>query len=804
MNKKIILLPILVAGLLIGCQGKNQTNPSNSESPVTPETKELWEEDLVEGESSFADVIAAIKGLTPDGDNRVSSDYFKVRGSVVFNSGSTLGLYRNGKFLYCYNFNADSSATGNADIEAHPVGSYVEIVAKGSQYKTSPVQLFAYTNNAYDPDAKLKVLAENKAEPYTPGVITTAENLTAALVDGGMYKFTGVKANGDYTINGKPSANLDMEFLLPDGTTKFPVRVEKYAEADHINPFNQTIEKGATFDMVVWVSQQSNGTCRSFLGAGCALNKTADAVYPEPTGVTVTAAEGATEVEATMTLQLTAVVAPEGAKQNVTWATSDAEKATVDQTGLVTGVAAGPVVITATAKEGVAGSINLTVTPHSEKTYTALESFRFTSSLTAYQAYDATKMTAFLKASSNLGANTNLVDHSIDNPATNPLIGGNGGSADAGTAWSNYNLLKLGSASKASNITFNFTSGLKIGKAVLKAVGWPDKTCNLSVGGSAAQQIVSASHAQLKAGIADESVCSEYTFEFKGTNAVSFNASLCVMVTSVTFYTVEGEAEEVLPIGNFSGYFVSNGANVYTHIALGAEMAYVEVYFAQDNENNVKKQQAYTFTAATNQVSIVVDDGAKFGTFTATYDATANELKNGAISGAAAALLSNNGSATFTQAAKFWDCNGTTDELKGQFERRYGSTWTVDTNNADKITSVENGIAGSAMRVRAWNGGRYSVYLKNDLEPAAYKGIGFWVYNSGEQDVALNLFVYTAASANGMPSSSAYQNPGNVTAKAGGWTYCRMGFNYTIYNFQILDNTSKGIALVYDNICLYQ
>ena len=790
MNKKIILLPILVAGLLIGCQGKNQ--PSNSESPVTPETKELWEEDLVEGESSFAEVIAAIKGLTPDGDNRVSQDYFKVRGSVVFNSGSTLGLYRNGKFLYCYNFNADSSATGNTDIEAHPVGSYVEVVAKGSQYKTSPVQLFAYTNNAYDPDAKLKVLAENKAEPYTPGVITTAENLTAALVDGGMYKFTGVKANGDYTINGKPSANLDMEFVLPDGETKFPVRVEKYAEADHINPFNQTIEKGATFDMVVWVSQQSNGNCRSYLGAGCALTKTADAVYPEPTGVTVTAAEGATEVEATMTLQLTAVVAPEGAKQNVTWTTSDAEKATVDQTGLVTGVAAGPVVITATAKEGVAGSINLTVTPHSEKTYTALESFRFTSSLTAYTAYNAEQMTAFLKASSNLGANTNLVDHSIDNPATNPLIGGNGGSGD--TAWSNYNLLKLGSASKASNITFNFTSGLKIGKAVLKAVGWPDKTCNLSVGGSAAQQVTSATHAQLKDGIANESVCAEYTFEFKGTNAVSFNASLCVMVTSVTFYTVEGEAEEVLPIGNFMGHATAlDDSSIFVVIALANEAAFVEV-----GASNPSTKVYTTYTVAANVVTITDDT---LGTITANYDAANNALTQVTLSGSMASLVKDNGQITLNNAPYFWDCEGTTAELNAVFGRRIRPSGAWQAALTDIAADTTNVKAGESAVVREGSTEyELGLTLRNDFaEGKSINGIGFWVYNPSANDITLRTWYFTAKA---YASNGEF---GQMTAKANGWTFCRMGVSpaKTVYNFNICDWNKTGVALTFDNICLY-
>lgn len=49
------------------------------------------------------------------------------------------------------------------------------------------------------------------------------------------------------------------------------------------------------------------------------------------------------------TVQLAAVVAPTGAAQQVTWSTSDATKATVSATGLVTRVATGTATITATS-----------------------------------------------------------------------------------------------------------------------------------------------------------------------------------------------------------------------------------------------------------------------------------------------------------------------------------------------------------------------------------------------------------------------------------------------------------------------
>lgn len=85
-------------------------------------------------------------------------------------------------------------------------------------------------------------------------------------------------------------------------------------------------------------------------------------VTPVPiSSVTVTRA-GSGSVLAASTEQLTAVVAPTGAPQEVTWTTSDDTIATVSSTGLVTGVAAGAVTITATSADGsTSGTIDLEI-----------------------------------------------------------------------------------------------------------------------------------------------------------------------------------------------------------------------------------------------------------------------------------------------------------------------------------------------------------------------------------------------------------------------------------------------------------
>ena len=82
------------------------------------------------------------------------------------------------------------------------------------------------------------------------------------------------------------------------------------------------------------------------------------------TGIAVTAADGATSVNTNDTLQLTATITPENAtSKTVKWSSGDETIATINGKGVVTGVAAGSVTITATATDGsgITGTINIDV-----------------------------------------------------------------------------------------------------------------------------------------------------------------------------------------------------------------------------------------------------------------------------------------------------------------------------------------------------------------------------------------------------------------------------------------------------------
>ena len=265
-------------------------------------------------------------------------------------------------------------------------------------------------------------------------------------------------------------------------------------------------------------------------------------------------------------------------------------------------------------------------------------------------------------------------------------------------------------------------------------------------------------------------------------------------LTKINDEAVVAPVEIAQPIGNFSGYAVnaSDDSNIFVDIALGDEKAFVEV------GSLLKDQFTYTFNKATGLVTIAL--GGNFGNLTATFDEANSKLINVGVDGAAAAMLKNNGTMELVSATKFWDCNGTTAELQAQFKRRYMSgSWQVDTSNADRFVSYENGIAGSAMQRRGWTGGAVAVNLAEDMEAVEVSNLGVWVYNSSANDITLRMWIYKGA---GLTDNAELGS--GLVAKANSWTYIRIGFTKAaVRNFQIADFTNSGVALVFDNICLF-
>ena len=206
------------------------------------------------------------------------------------------------------------------------------------------------------------------------------------------------------------------------------------------------------------------------------------------------------------------------------------------------------------------GVITAVTAPDAPK-LTLVEKFDFTSTLTAYEQYNAEKMNAFIKGSSSLGANTNYVDHvngkDTDNSLTDPLIGANG--SISGTAWKNYNNLKLGSTSKNAKMTLNFKDGTAISKVVMKVAGWPGKTCKLGVNGGTQQSIKSATTA---ASLEDETAFLTYEFELaEPAKSLVLDTTLAVMISEMELYAAEASGQQSSNITFKWGDVIQSGSS---------------------------------------------------------------------------------------------------------------------------------------------------------------------------------------------------------------------------------------------------
>ena len=90
----------------------------------------------------------------------------------------------------------------------------------------------------------------------------------------------------------------------------------------------------------------------------------AESTPPLASSVEISAKDGRTVIGAGETVQLSAVVLPDGAPQEVAWTSETESAAAVDALGLVIAVSEGTAIIKATAKDGsgISGELTITVT----------------------------------------------------------------------------------------------------------------------------------------------------------------------------------------------------------------------------------------------------------------------------------------------------------------------------------------------------------------------------------------------------------------------------------------------------------
>ena len=198
--------------------------------------------------------------------------------------------------------------------------------------------------------------------------------------------------------------------------------------------------------------------------------------------------------------------------------------------------------------------------------------------------------------------------------------------------------------------------------------------------------------------------------------------------------------------------------------------------------------------------------GYEYGDITGTYDEANNKITNIRCNGSIGSYVNNNGSLVATQPEYYYDCNGSTDELRTIFKRRFNNgSWNIDTSNSDRIVSYTTDcVSGNgAMKVRGYGDGKVGLNLLNDISTKKYNNLAAWIYNSSASDITVSIFIYKAA------NMTNFVNPGSYSIKAGQWTYVSCGFggmftvnSDTLYNFQFYTD-SVSTALVYDDIFLF-
>ena len=231
-----------------------------------------------------------------------------------------------------------------------------------------------------EPDEATNKAVEWKSDDTSVATVDTSGKVTAVAQGNTTITATaadgsGEKATCSVTVNAAAtvpveSVSLDKTSLelTEGGTGTLTATITPNNASNKSVTWSSDNENVATVDNGV-VSAVSEGTATITVTtedgdktATCEVTVTAATV--PVTGVTLSQTQASLYSNRTPnTLTLTATVAPDNAtNQAVTWTSSDSAVATVDQNGVVTAVAPGTAVITATAADGSGASATCTVT----------------------------------------------------------------------------------------------------------------------------------------------------------------------------------------------------------------------------------------------------------------------------------------------------------------------------------------------------------------------------------------------------------------------------------------------------------
>lgn len=294
-----------------------------------------------------------------------------------------------------YDYYEGENLTVNGDFEAFDVGTVFSETqlegAWGSVSLDNPARIVLDENGSKV--ARIGKLDATDTKSYSSMFLMTPDTLSVGDIMRLRYDYKLVMSqdhlnyteinsclvggsNTSYYLIDLRKLAIDESYTSTSGaeTTPYPL---KYEVLDN-GYIRVTMDWVITTDMVQWNSVR---WLYPALAEGDTLsidNVEMHVLYEEEpvvdvTSVTIT--DGDIELAVGDTKTLTATVAPsDAADKSLTWASSNTAVATVDSTGKVTAVATGTAEITATASNGVKGSIVVTVTSSSDPTPTPSDS----------------------------------------------------------------------------------------------------------------------------------------------------------------------------------------------------------------------------------------------------------------------------------------------------------------------------------------------------------------------------------------------------------------------------------------------
>lgn len=261
-------------------------------------------------QTSIADVYAA--AVAAGGSETAK---FAFSGVVTAIQGKSFYIQEDGHGMLIY----------NKEVSGIAVGKIVDVVATVCTYNGLPETktIESATLNG-DGVVPTPITVSSMSSIGDANVLASAANAVFKSKD---YDWTSSKASlAVFTI----------------GTDDITVKFDKFGyDATKAGLLN-TATAGKVFNLTNIVTSVNNGTKQlGFSGTSLIEEVTAD-----PTGVTITSGDSVTVGE---TLNLTATVQPEGASQAVTWEIKSGSEYASLSANVLTGTAAGTVVVTATA-----------------------------------------------------------------------------------------------------------------------------------------------------------------------------------------------------------------------------------------------------------------------------------------------------------------------------------------------------------------------------------------------------------------------------------------------------------------------